>query len=67
MHALVVRDRGIDVCGQYAHTVADGDGSCRSERHVLVGAVPDGVTDDRRVAVVHPQGLEPAVGDGPAF
>ena len=58
---------GSTCAGNTADAVADQNGSFQSERDVLVRAVPDGVTDDGRVAVVHPQGLEPAVGDGPAF
>src|SRR5512132_1089576 len=67
MHPLVVRNGGIDVCRQDAHAVAHRDGGFRAEGDVLVRAEPHGVTDDRRVAVVHSKRLESAVGDGPTF
>src|SRR5918995_3182764 len=67
IHALVIRDGGIDVRRQDADPIAHGDGAFRAEGDVLVRAVPHGVTDDRRIAVVHPQRLEPAIGDGPAI
>src|SRR5262249_27669539 len=66
VHALVVGDGGIDVRRQHPYPVADRDRMLGAERHVLVGAVPDTVTDDRRITVVHAQRLEAAVGDGPA-
>src|SRR5262249_12258332 len=67
MQSLVVGDGRIDVRRYHTDLIADRDGTSRPERDVLVRAVPHGVTDDRRVPVVHAQRLEAAVGDRPSF
>src|SRR5689334_3776142 len=61
VHALVQRDRGVDVRGHHPHPVPDAQRLAGGEREVLVGDEPD-LALDRRVAVVHPERLEPDVG-----
>ncbi len=56
---VVVGDGRIDVRRDHRQSCPDGLG--RREGHVLVGAEPDLVALDRRVAVVHPEGLEAGV------
>ena len=60
---------GVDVGGQRADDVADGEGRALlgGERRVLVGAEPDVGARHRRVAVVHAERLEAEVGDRPAL
>ena len=62
---LVVGDGRVDVGGDHADAIAHPDRCVGRERHVLVGAEEDRAALDGRVAVVHAQGLEPAVGHGP--
>src|SRR5690348_11408323 len=65
VQALVQRDGGVDVRGHHAHPVPDPQRLARREREVLVGDEPH-LAVHRRVAVVHPERLEPDVRDRPA-
>ena len=63
MQAVVLGDGGIDVRGPDADALPDSEPALGREGHVLVRAEPDLRAVDRGVAVVHGEGLEPAVGD----
>ena len=67
VQVFVIHDRRIDVRRQHAHAIADPDRLLRCKDDVLVRAVPDLSPLDRRVAVVHAQRLQAAVGHRPAL
>ncbi len=58
------RHRRVDVGGDHPDPVADGGASVGGrERDVLVAAEPHGGAVDAGIAVIHPERLQPDVGD----